>query len=388
MAMTLSLVPDRSKVDRGGRLQDFMVTPVKDALWEWNLLKNTINFSLEWKAMLGYRDAEIGNSPVEWLHRIHPEDVEAVRSRLTAHFNGQTPDFQSEHRLLHRDGSYRWVRVRGHTLTNGEGVKHIMVGFQIDLTPYRQSLSTIQMQRVTIEPIADAIPFPALIMTEPEGTILYFNQQCEELFPQILPADCFDPRGLPYKEFFPQSPPLNGKPCSHDIQTKDSGQWLRAHIYPLTDHLQGLYLTCLVDITEHKQVELDLNNFLASTKVDPPIQPSLTKVFSFIEANYREGIALKDVAKAVGYSPAYLTSMVQQATGKTVNQWITEYRMAEARLLLLKTNQSIQQIAMSVGYKSVEHFIRQFRQNHNQTPQVWRKEHLKQLGHGQKAARK
>ncbi len=354
-----------------------MATPVKDGLWEWNLLKNTINFSLEWKAMLGYLDQEIGNSPVEWLHRIHPEDVEMVRSQLTAHFSGQTPDFQSEHRLLHRDGTYRWVRVRGHTLTNGEGVKHLMIGFQVDLTPYRQSLSTIQMQKATIEPVADAIPFPALIMSEPDGTILYVNQQWEELLPHIFP-------GTTYREYFPAAPELNGKPCTHDLQTPDHAQWLRAHIYPLTEHFQGLYLTCLVDITAHKQVELDLNNFLAATKVAPPVQPSLTNVFSFIEANYREGIGLKDVAKAVGYSPAYLTSMVQQATGKTVNQWITEYRMAEARLLLLKTNQSIQQIALSIGYKGVEHFIRQFRQNHASSPQVWRKENLKRLHHGQK----
>ncbi len=355
-----------------------MVTPVKDGLWEWNLIKNTINFSPEWKAMLGYLDTEIGNSPVEWLHRIHPEDVESVRNQLTAHFSGQKPDFNSEHRLLHRNGSYLWVRVRGHTLTNSEGVKHLMIGFQVDLTPYRQSLHTIQIQRANVEPIVDAIPFPALIISEPEGIILYLNQQWEELMPRILP-DCQNLVGQVYQEYFPLVPKLEGKPCSHDIQAKDNSQWLRAHIYPLTDYLQGFYLVCLVDITEHKQIELDLNNFLASTKVKPPTQPSLTKVFSFIEVNYREGIALKDVAKAVGYSPAYLTSMVQQATGKTVNQWITEYRMAEARLLLLKTNQSIQQIALSIGYKGVEHFIRQFRQNHAVPPQVWRKENLKKL---------
>lgn len=355
-----------------------MATPVKDGLWEWNLIKNTINFSLEWKAMLGYLDQEIGNSPVEWLHRIHPEDVASVRSQLTAYFNGQSPNFQSEHRLLHRDGSYRWVKVRGHSLTNGEGVKSLMIGFQVDLTPYRQSLSTITMQKATIESIADAIPFPSLIMSEPDSSILYYNQQWEELLP-----DCLDLDSKTYRDYFPSAPLLNGKPCSHEIQAEGSAQWLRAHIYPLSEHLQGLYLACLVDITEHKQVELDLNNFLVATRVEPPIQPSLTNVFSFIEAHYKEGIALKDVAKAVGYSPAYLTSMVQQATGKTVNQWITEYRMAEARLLLLKTNQSIQQIALNIGYKGVEHFIRQFRQNHGNPPQVWRKENLKQLNHRQ-----
>ncbi|NJO20555.1 MAG: diguanylate cyclase [Spirulinaceae cyanobacterium RM2_2_10] len=61
--------------------------------------------------------------------------------------------------------------------------------------------------------------------------------------------------GKSYQEFFPVI--LDGKSCCHDIKA-DNAQWLRAHIYPLNDHLQGLYLICLVDITEHKQAEAAL----------------------------------------------------------------------------------------------------------------------------------
>jgi PAS domain S-box-containing protein len=103
-----------------------------------------------------------------------------------------------------------------------------------------------------------------------------------------------------------------------------------------------------------------------------PNNPKLNEVFQFIEANYQQPITLNDVAQAVGYSSAYLTDLVRRQTGKTVNQWIVERRIAEARRLLLETNQAAHEIALSVGYQNEGHFFRQFRQYHGTTPQVWR----------------
>jgi len=107
-----------------------------------------------------------------------------------------------------------------------------------------------------------------------------------------------------------------------------------------------------------------------------PSSPKLSEVFHFIDANYHQPITLKDVAKAVRYSPAYLTDLVGRQTGKTVNRWIVERRMAEACSLLLKTNQSVDAIAEAVGYQNAGHFFRQFRQYHGTTPQSWRKAQL------------
>ncbi len=106
-----------------------------------------------------------------------------------------------------------------------------------------------------------------------------------------------------------------------------------------------------------------------------PSVPQLSEVFDFIEANYHQPITLCDVAQAVGYSRAYLTSLVGSQTGKTVNRWIVERRMAAACSLLLETDQSVEQIAASVGYQNVCHFFRQFRQHQETTPHAWRKKH-------------
>jgi YesN/AraC family two-component response regulator len=110
-----------------------------------------------------------------------------------------------------------------------------------------------------------------------------------------------------------------------------------------------------------------------------PHQPKLAQVFRFIEAHYNQAIRLTDVAQAAGYSPAYLTNLVQTQTGRTIKRWIIERRMAQARLLLTTTSQSVNQVAEAVGYGDVSYFVRQFRQFHNASPQVWRNRQTSQI---------
>ncbi|WOD41868.1 response regulator [Nodosilinea sp. E11] len=110
-----------------------------------------------------------------------------------------------------------------------------------------------------------------------------------------------------------------------------------------------------------------------------PADPKLDSIFRFIEANYRQPISLNDVAQEAGYSPAYLTNLVQSHTGRTIKQWIIERRMAEAKQLLATTNQSVRHIAEAAGYSDAGYFTRQFRQFHGVSPQIWRQQSVTEL---------
>ncbi|WP_036477147.1 response regulator [Myxosarcina sp. GI1] len=98
----------------------------------------------------------------------------------------------------------------------------------------------------------------------------------------------------------------------------------------------------------------------------------ITKVFEFIEENYHRPLELKEVASTLGYSPAYLTHLVRQKTGRTIKQWIIERRMDKARKLLLNSDRSVTQIARKTGYLDTGYFIRQFKSLHGTTPNLWR----------------
>ena len=110
------------------------VTGSKDGIWSWDLRSNQIFFSDRWKSMLGHEEDEIGNTPDEWFRRIHPEDQARLQSAITAHLDGLDPHFESEHRVLHRDGTYRWMLSRALAIRDSQGKPYRIAGSQADIT--------------------------------------------------------------------------------------------------------------------------------------------------------------------------------------------------------------------------------------------------------------
>jgi AraC family transcriptional activator of pobA len=102
-------------------------------------------------------------------------------------------------------------------------------------------------------------------------------------------------------------------------------------------------------------------------------EPLLAAVFDVIEHRFTEPISLAEVAAELALTPGYLTTSVRRRTGRTVQQWLTERRMQEARRLLTETDLTVTVIAHRVGYLDVSYFIRRFRAEHQSTPALWRR---------------
>lgn len=92
----------------------------------------------------------------------------------------------------------------------------------------------------------------------------------------------------------------------------------------------------------------------------------------FIERNCLRPLTLGEVARAVRRSPSHVTSALKRATGRSAGEWIVTGRMAEARRLLLHSDELVDVIAERVGYADPTHFIRMFRRAHGATPAKWR----------------
>jgi diguanylate cyclase (GGDEF)-like protein/PAS domain S-box-containing protein len=105
-----------------------------DGLWDWDLQTDRVYFSPRWKALLGWEEHEIGAGLEEWLGRVHPEDLPRIQVEIAAHRDGLTPHFENEHRLLHKDNAYRWVRTRGLAVRGRDGQAVRMAGSLTDIT--------------------------------------------------------------------------------------------------------------------------------------------------------------------------------------------------------------------------------------------------------------
>lgn len=114
-------------------------------VWDWDIQTNEAFFSLRWKQLLGYTDEEISSSHLEWETRIHPEDKALFVSHLQAYLGGHTPDYDTTHRLQTKDGSYRWVRVRGTVVERSDAGQPLrMIGTASDVSEQMQTIVRVQ----------------------------------------------------------------------------------------------------------------------------------------------------------------------------------------------------------------------------------------------------
>jgi diguanylate cyclase (GGDEF)-like protein/PAS domain S-box-containing protein len=109
-----------------------------DGLWDWDVATGIAYYSRRWKAMIGLADDEVGPSIEEWLGRVHPDDGDRVRGRLTAHLEGRTHHFECEYRLRGRDGAFRWMLSRGVAVRGADGQPTRMAGSQTDISKRKQ----------------------------------------------------------------------------------------------------------------------------------------------------------------------------------------------------------------------------------------------------------
>ena len=105
-----------------------------EALWEWNLKSDRIHFSPRWISLAGCEEHEVGNTPDEWLNRVHPEELPDVLRRLEAARADEGDELEFRHRLRHKDGRYRWTVCRVAVVRDRGGAAVRLMGTHADIT--------------------------------------------------------------------------------------------------------------------------------------------------------------------------------------------------------------------------------------------------------------
>ncbi|MDO4766604.1 MAG: ATP-binding protein [Pseudomonadota bacterium] len=111
------------------------IAGTNEGVWDWNRVTDKVFYSPRWKEIIGYRDEELPNKLEEWKKRIHPDDLGRVLGVNDLMYSDlEAVHFEVEYRLLHKDGSYRWILGRGTCLRDKDGKPYRMVGAHADIT--------------------------------------------------------------------------------------------------------------------------------------------------------------------------------------------------------------------------------------------------------------
>ena len=137
--MLESLKSEEEKLRVSEERYTLAVGGANDGIWDWDLDTDTVYFSPRWKSMLGFMDGEIGDQPEELFGRVHPEDLTKLKEDVNLHLEGLTPHLQSEFRVFHKDGAYRWMLYRGLAVNNNGSRPARLAGSQTDITDRKRA---------------------------------------------------------------------------------------------------------------------------------------------------------------------------------------------------------------------------------------------------------
>ena len=151
------------------------------AVWDWNTVKDEWFVTPTYFSMLGYEpQVGLGNRQ-QWLARVHPDDLDSVTEKIEAALGGLDIPYEYEARLLHADGSWRWISVVGRVLErSSDGKPTRLLGVRTDTTQATLAREQLRLSEqnlaITLQSIGDAV-----IATDRAGYITQMNVTAERL---------------------------------------------------------------------------------------------------------------------------------------------------------------------------------------------------------------
>lgn len=257
------------KVDAERR--QFALESSEDGVWDWNVQTNEVFFSPRWKAMLGFEDSEINNDFNEWHIRVHPEDLENAFVEIDKHFLGETSQFEIEHRLQCKDGSYKWILSRGKILSRAaDGAPLRFLGTHVDISDRKRAEFALKESKAKLREAYEeqnalfAAMSDVVLVRNAEGTCLkVVTTKTTNLLgtpKEVISKSIYEELPWSVAEIIVKATreALATKEivsCEYSLDINGKEAWLDANISPVSE---DRVIQFARDITERKRIEIAL----------------------------------------------------------------------------------------------------------------------------------
>ncbi len=169
---------------------------IHEGIFDWNLVTGVSYLSPRYKEILGFRDDELPNDETAFFARIHPEDSARMMETRARYNEDLTRDrFLDELRLMHRDGTYRWVVSRGRIVRNDKGEPIRIVGAIGDMTDRLESAAKLAASEKRLRDILGSL-FGFVGLFTLEGKLI----ECSEAALKAVGVQPEDWMGRPFWE--------------------------------------------------------------------------------------------------------------------------------------------------------------------------------------------
>ena len=125
--------------------------------------------------MVGYTRRELIGR--RFTDIIHPDDVGDAEARHAAYIEGIRSTMEHERRLVHKDGRTVWARVTLTPIVGDDGELEQIIAIFYDITQQRVAAERAALQARLLDSVEQAV-----MATDPEGRVTYWNRYAEELY--------------------------------------------------------------------------------------------------------------------------------------------------------------------------------------------------------------
>jgi len=234
-------------------------------LWEWNLVTDAVYFSPEWKLLIGYADDEIANRFDEWQTRVHPDDLVRALAAVGDFCAGRAPRYSVEIRMLHRDGSWRWILGEADLERNDMGEPVAMMGSHIDITERKRAEEELRFSEERLRTIFDTSP-ECVKLVDADERLIDMNPAGLAMIEadsknQVIGTPVLGLILAEHREAFQHltKSVLQGNKASLEFEIeglKGTRRWMETHAVPLTIRAgETVLLGITRDITRRKRMD-------------------------------------------------------------------------------------------------------------------------------------
>ncbi|WP_051963129.1 PAS domain S-box protein [Deinococcus misasensis] len=149
--------------------------------------------------------ALLGSGGMTFPELVHPEDVGWVENEVHRAVQNHR-SFDMQYRMVHQDGSTRWVHERGKASYSPEGEVQWLDGVIFDITERRKAeqdrmelLQVVEQERTRLIDVLEQMPVAVWLAQAPDGKVLFGNRQVEKLFGQAFDLESVDQQIQDYR---------------------------------------------------------------------------------------------------------------------------------------------------------------------------------------------
>lgn len=130
---------------------ELAVAGTNDGIWDWDLKTNELYLSKRWKAMLGYEDHELENYLATFMKLIYKDDVPEINDYFQSYLQNKISHYSKEFRMVHKDGTIKWILAKGEALRDEKGIPYRMAGSHSDITQRKEMEAVLKENQIRLE---------------------------------------------------------------------------------------------------------------------------------------------------------------------------------------------------------------------------------------------